>query len=174
MRNPNRRGPEFSLVVLLILCLSLVAGAATKTWDGSASTLWGNSTNWTPSVVPANGNILVFPATPDRFIANNDLSNVRLDSIRFEGTNFYVLEGNGITLSNGIIQNQTASGADFENPITLGASQVFTNGAAFLTFNGDLSLGARYMSMGSRCHANGWPPLSMRIPMRPPMGPLGR
>src|SRR5204862_6741482 len=82
-----------------------------------------------------------------RFLANNDLSNVRLDSIRFEGTNFYVLEGNGITLSNGIIQNQTASGADFENPITLGASQVFTNGAAFLTFNGDLSLGAHTLTL---------------------------
>jgi hypothetical protein len=41
-------------------CSVAGAGAASYTWNGSASTLWSNAANWTPNGVPQSGDSLEF------------------------------------------------------------------------------------------------------------------
>jgi hypothetical protein len=105
-------------------CLALLAGflatwpahAATKTWDGSSSGFWGTAANWAGTVVPANGDDLVFPANASRFTLTNNIANLALSSITLSGSN-YLLRGNVITLTNVITANQSSGTNTIEFPL---------------------------------------------------------
>src|SRR5205085_3212114 len=51
----------------------LLPASATKSWSGASSALWSDAANWTPAVVPASGEPLLFPAGATRTTMTNDL-----------------------------------------------------------------------------------------------------
>jgi hypothetical protein len=110
---------------LLVLCGSLNARAATRTWDGGgANTSWTTAANWVDDVAPVAGDDLVFPAEAAQMTtSNNFLLFTTFNSITLTGGT-YTLNGSPITLNNGIT---ASAGTHAVNLITrLGAAQSFT------------------------------------------------
>jgi fibronectin-binding autotransporter adhesin len=127
------------------LLLAFHGQAAVKTWDGSSNGNWGTAANWTGGVAPVDGDDLVFPSGAANLINTNNLSGLDLRTITFTG-NGYTINGNAITITNGI-SGQQATGANTINPgITLGASQTFDciNAGASQQFNGTVALGLSF------------------------------
>src|SRR4030095_1837456 len=96
------------LMALVVLSLATVPGAraATSTWTGAdPSGYWSAPANWSPAVVPTNGNDLVFPGglPPGDMVSTNDLTNTIFRSITFGGAGGHTIRGNPITLTNGTI-----------------------------------------------------------------------
>src|SRR5437867_711784 len=134
-------GFRISLLLLSMLLTIPTASAVTKTWDGSSSGNWNSSANWTNNAVPVDGDDLVFPANATRFTLTNNITGLNVKSITFNGSN-YVLRGNSILLTNGIIAGYTSKTNTVELDITLGANQTFTvNTGGALEVNGDIDLG---------------------------------
>src|SRR6185436_14243289 len=50
------------LLSICLLSFSAIAGAADKTWDGSANNSWILGSNWTPSGVPSSSQTTLFPS----------------------------------------------------------------------------------------------------------------
>jgi fibronectin-binding autotransporter adhesin len=61
------------------------ARAATEIWTGASSTLWNNLNNWNPTVVPANGDSLVFSSAGAGNLSNN-ISGLTVAGISFDPT----------------------------------------------------------------------------------------
>ena len=98
-----------SLLVLLALTLQ-PARAATRIWTGAHATSgdWSRNANW-DTAAPANGDTVVFPAGAARLANNNDIAGLQLAVIRFIGAGGgYTLGGNGVTLSDRIVADNTA------------------------------------------------------------------
>lgn len=105
------------LVSLLLLCLLTLAEgparAATLRWTGAHATSsdWSRGANWDSGTAPANDDILVFPAGAARLSNNNDLTGLRVATIRFTGAGGgYTISGNAITLTDGINAINTVAG----------------------------------------------------------------
>ncbi len=76
--NTNRRFNQLSshasrwtflhLALLMLVASAPLSAAATVTWGGTtgagSNTLWSNNLNWDGAVLPATGDIVVFPAMP--------------------------------------------------------------------------------------------------------------
>lgn len=139
----SRMVPNIIAAVLAAIVLGGISdvAAAVKTWDGSSSANWGTSANWTPSGVPVDGDDVIFPAGALNLINTNNIADLRLGSITFNGAaGGYALRGNAITLSNGIVAAHTAGGnvVDFAF-ITNGASQTYTvDSGGTLDVNADI------------------------------------
>jgi len=93
------------MLALAVCCVTTPAIAATRIWLG-ANSLWSNPDNWSPFGVPQNGDSLTFPAANPfiGFSMNNDLVNLSIDTT---GAG-YTLNGNLLTLNQGITDNHTA------------------------------------------------------------------
>ncbi len=116
--------------------LVLTRTQQTWTWDGGGmNTNWSTSANWTSNAgVPGGGDNLSFAGAGGT--ANNDLTGLSLDTITFEvGGGAFVLSGNAITLTGGILNNSAATNT-VNLPITLG------NGVTIDAAAGPLDLGA--------------------------------
>lgn len=125
-----RTGCNFFASVLAVVffgCASDVF-AAVKSWDGSSGANWSTAANWTPSGAPVDGDDLIFPAGAFNLINTNNLTDLRLGSITFNGASAaYSLRGNAITISNGVIAAHTAGDNDLNfTAITNAASQTYT------------------------------------------------
>ncbi len=131
-----------------------ITPSKTLIWDGGGSTNnWSDGANWNDpnnASIPGTGDDLVFPGGVAKTTANNDISNLIINSISFSGNN-YTLGGNlGVTLGNGtsgsgyVIANSGSSNNTITFDITLGGSagdrQFFTVGTigATLTMSGKL------------------------------------
>ena len=104
------------------VALTAVRAAATLTWDGSAGGNWSNAGNWNLNLAPQDGDSLVFPAGAANLTNTNDIAGLDLAAITLGGSG-YVIGGNAITLSGGII-----------------ASAAFNNGISAPVFNADITL----------------------------------
>ena len=93
-----RSWPALGLSVILWLACVLGAGAGTKTWDGSATGNWGDAANWVGGVAPVDGDSLVFPFTASNKATTNNILDLSLASIRFDGSN-YSVRGAAVGLS---------------------------------------------------------------------------
>ena len=110
---------------------------ATLTWVGDIDGDWGTgtsgvNTNWSPNVLPQNGDTLVF-AAGGRAASSNDLSGLSLAAVQITGTGSggggrYSISGNEVTLT-GATGLSITTPADFANrgprfvaPIKLGAA----------------------------------------------------
>jgi len=100
-------------VLLLLLIAAETSHAATLRWTGAHGTSsdWSRGANWDTGTAPANDDILVFPAGAARLANNNDLTGLRVATIRFTGAGGgYTISGNAITLTDGINAINTTAG----------------------------------------------------------------
>jgi acetyl esterase/lipase len=114
-----------------------------KTWNGSASGLWSNPSNWSPAAVPVSGEALLFPPT-GRLAMTNDLpAGFTVGTMRFE--NNYVLGGNQLTLAGDL---EFASGVRFQSTadLRLGASVRF-HAAASAIYAGALDVNGQTLTI---------------------------
>jgi uncharacterized repeat protein (TIGR01451 family) len=119
-------------VALCSLSLTIVAvdrvDGATCVWTGAAANAnWNQSGNWSSCTTPAAGDDLVFPDGAARLTnTNNVAGTLALRSITFSGAvGGYVLQGNPISLTNGITSNNTAGTNRLSLTVNLAASQSF-------------------------------------------------
>ena len=130
---PARRLGIPSLLLLLAMLTGPVS-AATLRWTGAHGTSsdWSRGANWDTSTAPADGDILVFPAGAARLANNNDLTGLRVATIRFNGAGGgYTLSGNSVVVTDGINANNTAgnntialAGLTLANPMSFTVAQV--------------------------------------------------
>lgn len=89
--------------VLSVVCTLMTmtgASAATRTWTGSAGTLWSNPGNWAEGAAPVAEDALVFPAGAANLTNQNDLAGeVRFSSMSFDDD--YTVTGNAVGLLSG-------------------------------------------------------------------------
>ena len=118
--------------LILALLLALPVTAATRTWNGSVSTLWSEPANWDEHAVPANGDDLLFPRGAN-FTSVNDLPSgllvhsitVNANGMRISG-NAIVLDVGGVTVNNQFVSGQISGLLDFRS-LTLNASQTWSS-----------------------------------------------
>ncbi len=119
-------------LLLLGLLAAINAQAATRTWTAGGSANWSDPDNWSPSGPPQPGDDLVFPfrscQAPDTtcVVHNNDLNNLVVGRITFTG--YHTINGNAITVTNGIEAHQSV-GTCFDNsPIVINCGLVLPGG----------------------------------------------
>ena len=140
---------KMNRIVLLVLAafasVQLVQ-AGTHTWSGAVNSSWSNPGNWSSGGAPQLGEAslaLVFPASPTRSAATNDVGNLSINTINVQGDN-YVIGGTAVTLLyNGIGASILCSGTNHQIALTLTLSAAglsFSVGnSASLTLRGTLS-----------------------------------
>jgi autotransporter-associated beta strand protein len=121
-----------------------LASAGTHTWQGGKNSLWSDTANWKENTVPAAGEnplYIIIPPSPFRLTSSNDIPNLTVDYIYFQGNSETVLGEQPISLrpalqsvlSNGTNNTVTA-------PLILNASQAIIVGTYDdLTLSGQLS-----------------------------------
>ena len=115
----------------------------TRVWDGGgADNNWSTFANWVGDVAPESGDDLVFAsATPgvSRLTSNNDLADLLVGRITINsGATPFILNGNAITLSDGVVATNSAGGAQIQLAgVKLQAAQTFSS-----TGNSSLSVRA--------------------------------
>src|ERR1041385_1867542 len=116
-----------ALVLCNVLFVRLSASAATRTWTGAGVTgNWSLTNNWTSNIRPTNSDDISFPASGVLRGTVNDLLGT-VHSLTF-GDDGYSIQGNGLTLTNGISCTNTNGSSTLANgAVTLGADQSFTN-----------------------------------------------
>ncbi len=131
-------GPLTSVRLTLVFCVSTlfvapVAEAATCTWTGAAANAnWNQAGNWSGCSVPSAGDDVIFPDGAARLSnTNNFAATFALRSITFSGTAAgYVLQGNAISLTNGIASNASSGTNRVGLTVTLAGSQTFAASTA--------------------------------------------
>ena len=108
------RPHQAALVLLAFLSFASGAGAAVRTWTGSASGSWTNALNWDTGTRPTNGDSMIFPAGPTRLLTTNVAAGAsNFMSLTFTGPN-YLLFSPPLFLTNGLTN---ASGLNTTNTI---------------------------------------------------------
>lgn len=109
----------------------------TDTWTGKGKSInWSDPSNWSNGS-PAAGDNLVFSAINGILTTNNDLTDVTLGSLTFEGgpstgVNQIIVTGNQVKLSGGISDNTASSvSVDFNTGLILAANQTFAIHSTF-------------------------------------------
>jgi len=106
----------------------LTAAFNVKTWTGAHPTSadWTQPQNWSGNAAPAAGDALVFPDPAARKPNNNNFSaGTAFRFINISGTG-YDLQGNGVTLAEGLHCPANGADNDFRLPITLSQPQRFS------------------------------------------------
>jgi hypothetical protein len=74
-------------VTFLCLLAACASHAASYTWNGSASELWSNPSNWTPAGVPQSGDSLTIPPLFGQSrVVVNDIPGLTLHSLKGQRT----------------------------------------------------------------------------------------
>lgn len=104
------------------------------TWTGVLGANWSTNisgvTNWS-GAVPVNGDSLVFPAGASNLTNNDDIANLSVSSVTFNGSSGgYNLGGtDALTITSGVTDSDT-SGTDTMNmPLTLSGTDAFDVGS---------------------------------------------
>ena len=104
---------------------------ALLTWTGGGGDAkWSTAANWQGGAAPQQDDNLNFPFSATSFVSQNDFaSGTRFRSVTISSNQYVISEAvpdnDRITLTEGFVYNATNSGAQFNVPITLGASQTF-------------------------------------------------
>lgn len=135
--------------LLLVLLFHSIAEfqAQTRTWNGSVSSSWNVSANWTPSGIPASGIVNINSSTtpfPCVLDMNRTLSTLNVSN----GAN---LDFNGFNLTvtgTSTINNCSLSNTNLTSGALAGFSNIMFNGATLLTktvnSNNDLAGGNKF------------------------------
>ncbi len=121
------------------------AGIGVFDWSGGDGNdaNWTSNDNWAGVLGAGPGDDLIFPDSAVRKTNTNDFAaNTEFSSLTFTGSD-YVISGNQISLTNGIVTNPGSSPVPIFNPnILMTASQTFNSIASGLnvTLNGIVNL----------------------------------
>src|SRR5262249_29410811 len=124
---------------------------ATLTWVGDIDANWSTSrlvfvgqpplpvldTNWSGNVLPQPGDTLVFDSSAHLFASNNNIANLSLANIIFNGGN-HSLGGSSVTLTGGITVSAGAPQVTFGVTLGSGAHTVSVAAGTTLTLSGAL------------------------------------
>ena len=103
------------------------------TWNAGAGA-WSSGGNWTNTTPPTEGASIIF-AGAGGSSTNNQVSAIAGLTFSNAATGSYTIEGNALTISNGIANN-SSSAQTVNNNLTLGAPQIFNAAAGNLTVGG--------------------------------------
>ncbi|MFM6132411.1 MAG: beta strand repeat-containing protein, partial [Sphaerospermopsis kisseleviana] len=103
------------------------------TWNVGAGA-WSSGGNWTNTTPPTEGASIIF-AGAGGSSTNNQVSAIAGLTFSNAATGSYTIEGNALTISNGIANN-SSSAQTVNNNLTLGAPQIFNAAAGNLTVGG--------------------------------------
>lgn len=112
--------------------ITVVVTLNAKTWNGSQSTAWNDSANWTPAGVPTSEHCVVIPQTANSpIIANGTEANARSLTLQ-ENSSLLVQSGGSITVVQSVVlaenAGQTVANLTLENNAYLRQTQnVSTN-----------------------------------------------
>ena len=102
---------------MAFLSLGSGAGAAARTWTGSASGSWTNALNWDIGTRPTNGDSLLFSAGPTRLLTTNVTTGAsNFTALAFTGPNYFLFSPplfltNGLTNASGFNTTNTIHAA---------------------------------------------------------------
>ncbi|WP_171471971.1 autotransporter-associated beta strand repeat-containing protein [Frigoriglobus tundricola] len=103
--------------------VTLTAVAVTYTWTGlGGDGNWSTAANWDTNMAPAGGEDLVFPSGAARLSNTNDLSGKSFHSITISGGG-YDINGNAITLTNGISDSDASNTSEIHLNVALTATE---------------------------------------------------
>jgi hypothetical protein len=115
-------------------------------WTGDVDNHWGTNqlgnTNWAFDLLPHNGDSLIFPSSSPSFFITNNLNALVINNITLSHV---AIEGNAITLTGNVLDNNTNAGFsdDLLVPIALSAgTHMFTINSSSSTSPGSVNLGA--------------------------------
>jgi hypothetical protein len=142
-------GVRILLLFVLFIMYSLSSYATNYTWNGSTSTSWNTSTNWTPNGVPASGDQVTLVTATNQptistnvtvsvFVINSSTFNLGSNTITITSTASFVSG----TINNGTISVQSTTSCNFAGT-TFGAVVNVTAGTITLngsTFNNTVTL----------------------------------
>jgi autotransporter-associated beta strand protein len=122
------------------------------TWTGGGTdNNWSSSANWQNNQAPVSGDALVFQGTT-RINTNNDLTSTSFNSLTFNGTSNFTIDGNAIAISGSgpsITVNQAAT--IMIDPAINSASVLLTyvnNSSGTLVLNGDVNSSSLFLKNG--------------------------
>jgi autotransporter-associated beta strand protein len=124
----------------------------TKVWAGShpQSGHWTTASNWEGGVAPIAGDDLIFPAGAARLAdnTNNFPTNTLFRFLTFGGAD-YVLRGNPVRLTEGVVCTNDLGTNTVALDLLLGADQTFrcSNAAARLEISGGVNLSNRTLTV---------------------------
>ena len=146
-------------VLALLLALTVSVSAATRAWTGAASANWSDPGNWFGGIAPSANDDLVFLASSLNQTNSNDFpADTPFRSLTFYDT--YTVSGNAIVLGEGGLLKSSNAPVVIDLPITLGASQSWSN----LTGGGHvniLDLNGAVQLNGFTLTLTGTPPISI-------------
>jgi len=115
-------------VILAGVLILLGAGqtrAATLTWTGLGGGNWGESVDWSPAGIPADGDTLIFPAGSPHLSNTNNLPGRVLAGVRFTGAGGgYAIFGNPFAVTNSIQATNTGGQNIIANDLNFPSSNV--------------------------------------------------
>lgn len=124
-------------------------------WDGDQSLpQWSWPNNWVGNTLPAAGNALYFTGGAQLTTVNDLAPGITYHSLRIYG-NAWDLSGNALTLQSGLVLTGFNLGSAIRMPLTLAASQGFTNlpepgfSGGRLTLGGTIDLGAHTLTFAA-------------------------
>ena len=135
---PKRFVSSLAAATTLVVALSITPTlhASTIAWDGSDSTAWATSTNWTGDIAPVNDlvtdiasfNLASYTNQPDA--GTTAIKGITIgDGVTATGA--LTISGTSLSIgSSGITMNANAGAATISAPITLGAAQTWTNNSS--------------------------------------------
>jgi hypothetical protein len=127
----------------------LTALSTQKTWTGTVSSFWSDSRNWSPQIVPAAGEVLLFPAGAIRLSMTNDLpAGTTVGAMTFNDN--YTLSGNALTLTGDLAFRRDANNyanvqVTFNADLSLGNAVTF--GSAPNNYNGAINVGGQTLTI---------------------------
>jgi autotransporter-associated beta strand protein len=156
---PTGRLPSLlAVIATLVAADPCAAQAPTSTWTSSATDVWSNGLNWTPTGAPTGGatTVLQFNAGgTDSYTATNDLGTFQLNALLLNSTSSsaITIDGNDLSfVANGTtnpVINQLGTGAVTVNnnfaipaPSTGPALAIGGTGAGAVTLAGAISGGS--------------------------------
>jgi autotransporter-associated beta strand protein len=133
---------RFLLVAFLFVVATWTADGADRYWTGNGlSDVWSEGDNWNPEGPPQDGDTLIFGNLGSKRSNNNNLSNLRVQSILFNSSG-YSLGGNPILLNSDITaahtsgNNRVRFGVEFSS----GGGSINTANAGLLEIVGTVTV----------------------------------
>ena len=154
---PSQSG-TFNYTIIPSGCGSATATGTLKvrsyrnTWNGTASNLWNNPTNWDLNKVPSTGDTLVFPAGVANTSTINDIPAGTSFSSIIVGVGAFKLTGNALSLSGEIVASATDT-VSIGNDITFSTTgkphNITCNLAGKLVLSGKINNGGDTLLVNS-------------------------
>ncbi|HTY87182.1 MAG TPA: autotransporter-associated beta strand repeat-containing protein [Candidatus Acidoferrum sp.] len=117
-------------VLIILACAGLIcvsARSAVLTWSGSggANANWNNSANWGGAGTPQNFDTLIFPAGQPNQTNTNNLANLNLNQIVFNGAGGgYSIYGNAFMVTNSLVATNTTGANTIYNNLTFSNANI--------------------------------------------------